>query len=266
PLVINSAFFPKLMLNGRFIALSGDPFDNSQGFQFPPPEGVTRFPANDPEVPTLLAAQGHIPQTELVEMAGFTGTPRTIGERFDQFDDGMGQALPADTDNDGTRNEEIRAAVTARFNDVPEYRNLFGKVFNNGHTLPKGGITISMIGRALAEFQTSLTFANAPIDRFARGESNAMTDQQKRGAVLFFGKASCVRGHAVVGASNEMFSDFQNHVLGVPQIAPFFGVGAGNVIFDGPGEDEDFGAQQITGNDADRYRFRTSPLRNVAVQ
>ena len=46
PLVINSGFFPKLMLNGRFQSLSGDPFDNSQGFQFPPPEGTTRFPAN----------------------------------------------------------------------------------------------------------------------------------------------------------------------------------------------------------------------------
>jgi hypothetical protein len=27
-----------------------------------------------------------------------------------------------------------------------------------------------------------------------------------------------------------MFSDFKMHVAGVPQIAPFFGVGEGNVI------------------------------------
>jgi cytochrome c peroxidase len=38
------------------------------------------------------------------------------------------------------------------------------------------------------------------------------------------------------------------------------------VIFDGPGEDEDFGLEQITGNPADRYKFRSSPLRNVALQ
>ena len=68
------------------------------------------------------------------------------------------------------------------------------------------------------------------------------------------------------GPSNEMFSDFQMHVAGVPQIAPFFGVGEGNVIFDGPGEDEDFGLEQVTGSSADRYKFRTSPLRNVALQ
>ena len=72
--------------------------------------------------------------------------------------------------------------------------------------------------------------------------------------------------HAVAGASNEMFSDFKMHVVGVPQIAPEFGVGTGNVIFDGPGEDEDFGLEQVTGDPADRYKFRTSPLRNVALQ
>lgn len=44
PSVANTAFYPKLMLNGRFVALSGDPFDNSEGFLFPDPEGTTRFP------------------------------------------------------------------------------------------------------------------------------------------------------------------------------------------------------------------------------
>ena len=40
----------------------------------------------------------------------------------------------------------------------------------------------------------------------------------------------------------------------------------GNVTFDGPGADEDFGLEQNTGNSADRYKFRTSPIRNVALQ
>ncbi len=127
-------------------------------------------------------------------------------------------------------------------------------------------IDFSMFGRAIAEFEFTLVFANAPIDRFARGEQSALSVSEKQGALLFFGKAGCVQCHAVGGRSNEMFSDFQMHVIGVPQIAPVFGVGAGNVIFDGPGRDEDFGLEQITGNPADRYRFRTSPLRNVALQ
>jgi cytochrome c peroxidase len=58
-----------------------------------------------------------------------------------------------------------------------------------------------------------------------------------------------------------MFSDFRQHVIGVPQIVPRIG----NVTFDGPGQDEDFGLEQVTGNPADRYMFRTAPLRNAAV-
>ena len=58
-----------------------------------------------------------------------------------------------------------------------------------------------------------------------------MSDAQKRGALLFFGKASCVQCHAVAGRSNEVFSDFQMHVAGIPQIAPKFGAGLGDVPF-----------------------------------
>ncbi|MBV9959349.1 MAG: hypothetical protein JO360_13065, partial [Acidobacteria bacterium] len=48
----------------------------------------------------------------------------------------------------------------------------------------------------------------------------------------------------------------------VPQVKP----NSGNVTFDGPGENEDFGLEQVTGNASDRYLFRTSPLRNVSLQ
>ncbi len=127
-----------------------------------------------------------------------------------------------------------------------------------------------MFGKAIAEFEFTLVFADAPLDQFARGDRYAMTASEKRGALLFFGKAKCVQCHAVsgrsaVGESNEMFTDFEERVIGVPQIAPFFGVGKDNVIFDGPGQDEDFGLEQISGNPDDRYKFRTAPLRNLAV-
>ena len=119
-----------------------------------------------------------------------------------------------------------------------------------------------MFAQAISEFEFTLTFANAPIDRFARGETNAMTVAEKKGALLFFGTARCSVCHSVAGQSNEMFSDFQEHVIGVPQVAPSLT----NAMFDGPGLNEDFGLEQISGNPADRYKFRTSPLRNVAVQ
>lgn len=233
PMAANTAFFPNLMWNSRFASLSFDPFDNSGGFSFPAPEGLSLS-----YQPHLLVSQAFIPPTERVEAAGFT--------------------FPGD-------NFAIRDEVIRRLNGVPEYRKLFGKIFPS---VKSGGpITYDTFAKAIAEFEFTLVFANAPIDRFARGEKNALTDDQKKGALLFFGSANCAACHAVSGQSNEMFSDFKVHVIGVPQIAPQAGnPAAGNVVFDGPGQNEDFGLEQVTGNPADRYAFRTSPIRNVALQ
>ena len=178
-------------------------------------------------------AQAFIPPTERNEVAGFD----FVGD-----------------------NDAIRAEVINRLNATVAYRKLFGKSF----PAVKAGAPISyeIFAQAIAEFEFTLTFANAPIDRFARGELGALTVDEKQGALLFFGAARCSVCHSVAGQSNEMFSDFQEHVLGVPQIAPSLT----NAIFDGPGLNEDFGLEQITGNPSDRYKFRTSPLRNVAVQ
>jgi cytochrome c peroxidase len=228
PMAINTAFFPNLMWNSRFVALSNDPFDNSKGFKFPDPEGLTLSP-----LPHLLVAQAFIPPTERTEVAGF--------------------AFPGD-------NFAIRDEVLRRLNNNGNYRQLFGKAFPEVHD--GGPITFEMFGAAIAEFEFTLTFANAPIDQFARGEKEALTDDQKRGALLFFGKARCVACHAVSGQSNEMFSDFADHVIGIPQIVPALT----NNNFDGPGVNEDFGCEEITGDVNDRYKFRTSPLRNVALQ
>lgn len=228
PTVVNTAFFPNLMWNSRFASLSDDPFDNSAGFIFPAPEGPTLS-----HLPHLLTAQAFIPPTERVEVAGFH--------------------FPGDS-------SDIRNEVLRRINNVAEYRKRFGKIFPSVRLGEP--ITFEMFGAAITEFEFTLVFADAPIDRFARGQRNALTVDQKRGALLFFGAARCVECHSVSGKSNEMFSDFEQHVIGVPQIAPILG----NVTFDGPGADEDFGLEQNTGNSADRYKFRTSPIRNVALQ
>ena len=228
PMIINTAFYPTLMWNSRFRAVSGDPFDNSAGLKFPDPEGLTLS-----YLPHLLTAQAFIPPTERTEVTGYD----FVGD-----------------------NDDIRAEVMNRLNNVPEYRRLFGQVYPE--VKAGGPITPDMFGAAIAEFEFSLTFTDAPIDRFARGRENAMTRREKEGALLFFGKANCVQCHSVEGASNEMFSDFEQHVIGVPQIAPI----NTNNAFDGARANQDFGLEQISGLLADRYMFRTSPLRNIALQ
>ena len=138
PLILNNVFFPALMWNSRFNSVSGDPFDNSAGFQFPLPEGFSLS-----GLPHLLTAQAFIPTTEKPEMTGFH------------------QSVP------GT-NDGIRAAVVDRLNANAEYRKLFSKNFVE----VKSGapITYEMLARAIAEFEFTLVFADAPIDKFARGQ------------------------------------------------------------------------------------------------
>jgi cytochrome c peroxidase len=117
----------------------------------------------------------------------------------------------------------------------------------------------------------SVTAADAPIDHFARGETDTLTHEQKKGALLFFGKANCASCHAVGGYANEMFSDFKPHRIGIPQVYPRFGIcspgstSCGTTIFDGPGANEDFGFEQTEGTSAMRHMFRTAPLRNLKV-
>jgi cytochrome c peroxidase len=227
PLAANTALYPTLMWNSRFAALSGDPFNNSAGFKFPDPEGLTLS-----YQPHLLVAQAFIPPTERTEAAGFS--------------------IPGDSN-------DLRNEVLHRLNGNSQYVSLFSKTFRD----VAGGAPINFdhFSRAIAEFEFTMIYTNAPFDRYARGQKNAMTDSEKRGALLFFGKAGCVQCHKVSGQSNEMFSDFKQHVIGVPQVVP----SNGNFPFDGPGVNEDFGLEQVTGNNADRYMFRTAPLRNVGV-
>lgn len=228
PMVINTAFFPTLMWNSRFSSLSGDPFDNTLGFHFPAPEGMALS-----DEPHLLVAQAFIPPTERTEVAGF-------GFRGDS--------------------DAIRTEVARRLEVIPSYRRLFGEVFPDVRA--GAAIEFPMFARAIAEFEFSLTFANAPIDRFARGDEGALTSSEERGGLLFFGKAECASCHGVSGASNEMFTDFRTHAIGVPQLVPQ----VTNNEFDGVSENEDFGREEITGDDHDRYAFRTPSLRNVAVE
>jgi cytochrome c peroxidase len=228
PMVLNTAFFPALMWNGRFSSVSGDPFDNSAGFSFPLPEGTSLS-----YEPHLLVAQAFIPPTERTEVAGF--------------------AFPGDDD-------AIRAEVARRVNAVPGYRRLFGEVFSG--VRDGAPVDFEMFARAIAEFEFSLTFADAPIDRYARGANGALDSAEKRGALLFFGRAGCAQCHAVSGSSDEMFTDFREHAIAVPQLVP----SSTNNAFDGPDANQDFGREDATGDPADRYRFRTPSLRNVAVE
>lgn len=299
PQMINSAFYPSLMWNARFSATSHDPFDLADGARVPfflggttvwrPGSACIYGTCFDPaETRTLLGVQANFPPTEMIEVAGFATTDRDeVDPRLYSPPHQVSSGLISDTvpeeiagpngspPDSIDRGYAIRQKVLDRLNASAGYVAEFSALYPEA---AGGNITFAQIGAAIAEFEFFNTFADAPLDRFARGERSAMTPPQKRGALLFFRTLDCVSCHAVAGEANEMFSDFQNHVAGVPQVAPQgFGLKPGgnpqnpedlpgNFEFSGPNHDEDFGREELTGDPLDRYAFRTAPLRNLALQ
>jgi cytochrome c peroxidase len=70
------------------------------------------------------------------------------------------------------------------------------------------------LGRAIASFERTLIFLDAPFDRFANGDSKALSPAAQRGLDLFNGKARCVSCH-MINSSNPIGTDNLFHNIGV---------------------------------------------------
>jgi cytochrome c peroxidase len=98
--------------------------------------------------------------------------------------------------------------VVARVASIPEYRKRFQSVFRSE------GITIDTIVKAIAAYERTQLSANSPFDRFISGDTNAITEAQKRGWEVFKGKAKCIECHSFSMAS-PFFTDFKFHNTGI---------------------------------------------------
>ena len=85
-----------------------------------------------------------------------------------------------------------------------------------------------------------------------RGESTSMSDEQKEGALVFFGKARCYLCHNSPGLSSMEF-----HALGTNDL---YEAGAYNTTADDP---KNLGRGGFTNLNEDMYRFKVPQLYNV---
>lgn len=139
-------------------------------------------------------------------------------------------AVMANPRNMNMQSEDV---LVARLESVPEYREQFRQVFG-------GPPTRQRVAFAIDAYVRRLTTPNSPFDRYVAGDPRALTDAQKRGLVLFVGKADCAMCHR-----GPNFADDQFHALGLPG--------------------DDTGRFKVTGVEADRYAFKTPTLRNVEL-
>ena len=250
PLLINAALFPKQMWNGRFHFVDNSSTDVNKcdptlGFEFPAPERVLL-------VRSILTAQAHIPVTEAVEMTG--DFPHT-GQPFEDPEE---------------RNPEVRAGIADRVTGTPAYHTLFEAAYPIGRTDlklytndpqigPDDDIPYVAIADSAAYFLETQIYTDAPWDHFLTGQDTAISDAAKRGAVVFFKDGQCSTCHA-----GDLFSDFENYNIGVPQVGPGTAQTDTDPAYKGLAT-WDFGLEEIDFNRLDRFKFRTPPLRGVAL-
>jgi parallel beta-helix repeat protein len=131
--------------------------------------------------------------------------------------------------------------VVAELRAIPEYVELFDAAFGDGAE----GITHTNIQRAIAAFQRTLISLNSPYDRFAAGDFDALTPQQRRGLALFrSSRMHCNDCHWAPTFSDDDFS-----VTGVPPL---------------PGKEYDPGRAAVDPEGKDKA-FKAPTLRNIAL-
>ena len=102
---------------------------------------------------------------------------------------------------------------------------------------------------AIATFERSLTTPDSRFDRYLRGDRNALTAEEKEGYRLFKDNG-CSACHQGVLAGGNMFEKF-----GI--VGDYF-ADRGHLT------KADLGRFNVTGQEADRFRFKVPSLRNVA--
>ncbi|QDK79747.1 cytochrome-c peroxidase [Spirosoma sp. KCTC 42546] len=128
------------------------------------------------------------------------------------------------------------------------YRALFAKSY-------KEGVTEQTLKNAIASYIRSLTSLNSRLDAYFRGQTMALTVEEKHGFNLFMGKAKCATCHFFPlfnGTVPPGYQETESEVIGTP------------ATIDGRQIDPDVGKFMMTKREPHRYAFKTPTLRHVA--
>ena len=147
--------------------------------------------------------------------------------------------------------------VAARLAADPEYPGLFRASFPEEVEL----FTYPNIAKAIAAFERTIISGNSPYDRHQRGDATALSASARRGADLFFSsRLACSECH-----SGFAFTDAAAAPGEVGNPFPFHNIGLYDVDGRGSYPAGGTGLEALTFRPEDMGRFRTPPLRNVAV-
>jgi len=148
-----------------------------------------------------------------------------------------------------------RLVTNPRLFDTTEYKTLFEHSFPESEQEDLYGQV--NVGLAIAAYERTILANKAPFQRWLRGETNAMDNKMKQGAIVFFEKGNCSTCHA--GPSLAM-NEF--HALGVNDLS-----GEDVVLIDTAVIDQiraaNLGRGGFTQKQEDNYAFKVPQLYNL---
>ncbi|MCY4340605.1 MAG: FG-GAP-like repeat-containing protein [Gammaproteobacteria bacterium] len=236
----NAALFDRVLtFDGGIAVLDTATLPGGRGQLIQTPESRQRSDASP--VSGLLEFSAKLPLNNNNEMRGF----RYI--EYGTADDYRSHVV-----------RRLRGEVDAALNPNPDGPANWLAKFRLAFAMPEAAakeiITMPNMQRALGAYMSSQIFVENPWRRFLNGQNSAISDDAKRGALLFLrnpedGGVGCTRCHA-----GDRFTDEKFHNAGFPQL------GRGFVRADR----SDLGRWLETLAESDRHAFRTPSLLNVA--
>jgi cytochrome c peroxidase len=186
------------------------------------------------------------PLFNLSELKYFTASDSTLHSPLQQIDNPLFNTHPIEM---GIKGNEV--IILKRIETDDAYKKLFSEA---GLMLTWDNIKI-----AIAQFTLHIKSNNSPYDKFIKGDSNALSLNEKSGKDLFFStKTKCASCH---GGNN--FST-PNLVNTKGEIDFYFNTGLYNIDGNGAYPMYDQGLFQHTNNNNDMGKFRVPTLRNLA--
>ena len=145
-----------------------------------------------------------------------------------------------------------RMLITEELVDSLGYRQLFDQAFSEVPASERYNNFITAM--ALSAYLRSILTNRAPFQLWLKGNVDAMTEQQKRGAMLFFGQAGCVRCHEEANLGGNRFE-----ALGVKDLFMNTNI---EMFRSTPQDMRNFGRGGFTGRDEDMFRYKVPGIYN----
>lgn len=133
---------------------------------------------------------------------------------------------------------------------VPGYASLFEAAYPG----LSGADQVNTINAALAiaAYERTVLANQSPFQDWLKGDYSAMSEDEKRGAILFFGKAECYKCH-----TGPALNSMEFHALGMGDLL------GSEIINSDPYDAAHTGRGGFTGNPSDDYKFKVPQIYNL---